>query len=430
MRPIDLRLAGCSLLAATVWAAAAPAQGVSLEDLPDLARARSERQRPAQEAALEPFWADLRLDYGANRKYLDEQLPKVVALGDSVVPLLLEKLRPADDSGESRELAANCARVLRSMEPASFLDALLANLDGASKTARVHSIWLLGFTRSQRAARALREGFGSFDSTARREAAAALGALGDRAASTQVVTLLQSADRKDRRAALDYLVAVAPAEVIPQALAVMKVEQDPSLLPLFVEYLGKCGQRDAATAEALLPLLDGDRLDQRDTLELVRILGKVAPEGHTATLARLGEILAGQTGQRGRTAALAMLALGDKKGVNTLKDEIDEAIRKRSRESDLWMQRAELYFSLENWRAALTDFERAQRLGGRRTKRLALLRMASCEAHLDRWPRVLKHLRDSNANAQEIREAAAADPALKEALEKESIRRWFNGLSG
>ena len=71
---------------------------VALADLPELARARANRLRPAQEEALKPFWADLALDYAKNQKFLDERIAKVAAIGDSAVPLLLEKLTPLSDS--------------------------------------------------------------------------------------------------------------------------------------------------------------------------------------------------------------------------------------------------------------------------------------------------------------------------------------------
>ena len=98
-------LLGCSLAAQ-----------VPLRDLPALARARADRLRPAQEQALEPYWADLSLDYRDNATFLDQQIAKVVALGDSIVPLLLEKLQPAAGGPAARHLAANCRRALEIMQ--------------------------------------------------------------------------------------------------------------------------------------------------------------------------------------------------------------------------------------------------------------------------------------------------------------------------
>src|SRR5262245_23327201 len=82
----------CSLLAAAL-----PAQ-VGIKDLPGIARGRAERLRPLQERALQQFWQDLAMDYRDNREYLDQRIREVAALGDVVVPLLLEKLHPAASS--------------------------------------------------------------------------------------------------------------------------------------------------------------------------------------------------------------------------------------------------------------------------------------------------------------------------------------------
>ena len=65
---------------------------ISLRDLPEMARQRAERLRPLQVAALEQFWADLALEYRTNQAVLDTTVEKAAQLGDSVVPLLLEKL--------------------------------------------------------------------------------------------------------------------------------------------------------------------------------------------------------------------------------------------------------------------------------------------------------------------------------------------------
>ena len=47
---------------------------ISVRDLPEIARARAERLRPKQLAALEPFWADLSLQYEGNQEFLDRRI--------------------------------------------------------------------------------------------------------------------------------------------------------------------------------------------------------------------------------------------------------------------------------------------------------------------------------------------------------------------
>ena len=134
------------------------AQSVTLTELPELARARAERQRVEQEEALKPFWADLSLQYNdGNREILDECIPKVAELADAVVPLLLEKLTPSDDSDANRFLADNCARVLELLDPASFSETLVELANGESHVARRHAITLLGYTRSGQAVELLRK---------------------------------------------------------------------------------------------------------------------------------------------------------------------------------------------------------------------------------------------------------------------------------
>ena len=118
---------------------------VKLRELPEVARGRAERLRPKQIAALEPFWADLSLDYEDNQKFLDERIAAAAELGDSVVPMLLEKLTPMQKSDAAVDLAGNCRRVLERLDPASFVDALAELARGNHGTAKSEAIILLGF---------------------------------------------------------------------------------------------------------------------------------------------------------------------------------------------------------------------------------------------------------------------------------------------
>ena len=137
MRPRTTQLIAAST--ALLLAGSAAAQ-VSLRDLPKVARARAERLRPKQVAALEPFWADLSLEYEGNQEFLDRRILEAADLGDSVVPMLLEKLRPAQDTDTARALAGNCRRVLARLDPASFVDALAELARGNHGIARSEAI--------------------------------------------------------------------------------------------------------------------------------------------------------------------------------------------------------------------------------------------------------------------------------------------------
>src|SRR5690606_21987024 len=114
-----------TVLAAVLALAAATAaqQRVTLAELPAIARARAERQRPQQLERLAPFLPDLQTEYGRNAAALDVTIDKVRALGDAVVPILVEFLTPpADASNRERWLAANARRVLLGLEPAAHVD--------------------------------------------------------------------------------------------------------------------------------------------------------------------------------------------------------------------------------------------------------------------------------------------------------------------
>ena len=69
----------------------------------------------------------------------DKRIDEAAALGDSVVPLLLERLRPVANNDQTRNLAANSRRILAQLDPSHFLEALVelveSGLDGYGITA-------------------------------------------------------------------------------------------------------------------------------------------------------------------------------------------------------------------------------------------------------------------------------------------------------
>lgn len=421
-----------SLIAGLCLGAGAPPAQVPLTGLPELARARAERLRPAQERAMQPFWADLTLDYPTNQEYLDRRIEQVAQLGDSVVPLLLEKLTPADGSASSHNLAANCARVLRHLDPASFTDALVELAYGQNDAARSEAIALLGYTRSPQVGEVLGDLLPRLSQQDKLRAIAALARLQSQAGAATVAGMLGSADRRVREEVLKYLEQARPPEVLPTVLQALRAEIDNRLLPRYVAYLGAVAQTDPEVASALLPLLEGQRLDWEDSRRLVAALAKIAPEGHGPTVEALHALLdRGDTGSFGLQAAVTLQALGDTSGMTKLHRTLNDLLRKHSNRKDanLYFQRGELYFAVEKWADALSDYESALGYSGSSPfATRCLLRMARCEARRHRWSMVLRRLKEANASYETVIEMSREDPAMQEALQQEKIRSWVNEL--
>lgn len=405
---------------------------VALADLPELARARANRLRPAQEEALKPFWADLALDYAKNQKFLDERIAKVAAIGDSAVPLLLEKLTPLSDSDTERQLAANCRRVLERLDPASFLDALVELARSGNETARTEAIGLLGKSGAPRASSALANLLQGADKRQERQILTALAALHDPSAQAAIAPYLQASDRQLRSAALEYFVAAAPSAALPAALRALAQEGERSLLPLYVDYFARTARGDGAVATALLQLLDRDRMDFRDLAALLRALATIAPKGHEPTEKRLMEwIETGDTGALALECAKTLRALGDKGGMKKVLANLNEQLKRPSRrqEPQLYEDRANLHCANEDWKDAIEDFEKVMDLSNstllQRRIRSCLLR---CEAERSRWDRMLKHMKDGALSLEEIQALAEAHEAVREGLQKPSVRSYLQGL--
>jgi tetratricopeptide (TPR) repeat protein len=414
--------------------AAAAAAQVPLAEVAKLARERAERSRPAQMKALEPFWPDLALNYDDNREVLAARIAEVANLGDSVVPVLLEKLTPGAGGGDTaRQLAANCRRVLERLDPASFVDALAELANGGDATARGEAIRLLGAAQNPKATALLVE---LLDTAAGDERRAVLRSLRQHrapAGAGKAATLLGANDRGMREDVLYYLTAARAGSVAGVVADALAVERDPKLLPLYVEYFAASTKANEAAARALLPLLDRDRLDWQDTRRLVQILAVVAPPGHEPTTRRLAAMLDdGEPSSVSVQVAVTMRALGDKQGVTRLRKSIDELMRKgrRRQEGALYEHRANLSFAIEDYAEAFADFEKVLEFqDGLAMTRRAYVGMLRCDAQRKRTASFVKLMRASGMTVAEIEALGADDPAFAETLKQDRVRQSLLALA-
>jgi tetratricopeptide (TPR) repeat protein len=428
---MHLSRATIAATAIALWATALAAQ-VSLHDLPALARARAERLRPDQEKKLEPFWTDLALDYYKdNSQFLDGRIAQVAALGDSVVPLLLEKLQPVANNTQSRNLAANCRRVLERLDPAGFLDALVELAASGNDIARIEAIQLLGRSGSARAVPVLARMLAEGRANETQYLLLAMVQLHDPSVAEQMAPMLGSADRSIRSGVLDYLTAAKAVTALPMALQGIAQENDKGLLPKYVEYLGAVAHEHDQAARALLPLLDRERLDWRDTKRLVQVLATVAPRGHDPTVRRLQELLdTGDTGALGLEAALTLRALGDRSGLKKLQSTINDGLKRRRQEPQLYEDRANAYLATGEWKDAADDYEKVLELSNSPTlQRKVRLLLVKCEAHRNRSDRLLKILKDGNLGPDDVASLAQDDPVVQDALQRPSVRAWLQAQS-
>lgn len=420
------------LLSCSLSLGQAAAAQVSLADLAKIARARAERARPEQEKALQPFWSDLALDYRNNQEFLDKKVQQVAALGDSIVPLLLEKLQPVQGGDASRNLAANCRRVLEHLDPASFVDALaeLANGKGA---AREHAIRLLGFADTPKAALILAD---LFDRTTDDERLLVLRGLRQREAAQaagRVVGMLASKDRNVREEVLRYLIAARPAQVASTVAQALATESDEDLFALYIDYFSASVRGSDAVARALLPLLDREKLDYQDTRRLVRSLATIAPHDHEPTVRRLQELIVdGEPSSISVEAAVTMRTLGEKQGVTKVTRQLTDLLRKpnRRRDATLFELRASLQFEIGEFADAADDYEKILEFtNGPAMSRRAYVGLIRCEAHRRKTSSAIKHMKNSGLLVADIEAIGNEDEAVRVLLDQEKVRSFLQSLA-
>jgi len=425
VRPTPLLAVLASLMAAT----AVTAQ-VSLKDLPELARQRAERLRPRQIAALEPFWADFALDYRHNASVIDDSVEKAAQLGDSVVPLLLEKLQPAQGGSVSRNLAANCGRVLRRMDPGSFVDALAEMARGKHPIGRTEAIKLLGYADVPQAATVLADLLDVVDESDRTMIILALRNLGAPQAAPKIVKLLGANDRRLRENVLRYLVAARADAVADTVVQALTTESEDRNLPYYIDYFRVCVKNHIGATTALLPLLSRERIDFQDTKNLVIALATVSPKGHGATLRKLAELIDNsEAGSLEVQAAVTMRTLGDKSGVTRLNRQLDDKIRKRKREAGLYEQRASLLFAIGEYSKAHSDYDKILEYSeGAAMTRRAFEGLLRCSARRKKIQTMIREMKTSGMSPEEFQNLAAKDEVFKQALTHDRTKSFMRQL--
>lgn len=429
-----MRVRSTPLLAvlASLLAVTAVTAQVSLKDIPELARQRAERLRPRQIAALEPFWADLALDYLDNQSVLDDSIKKASQLGDSVVPLLLEKLRPAQGGSVSRNLADNCRRVLRYMDPASFADALAEMARSNHTIGRSQAIMLLGYANVPQSATVLAELLDKkLDDSDRTLIIGSLRRLGAPEAAPKIVGLLGSTSRRFRQDILSYLIAARASSVVETVVQALSTEAEDRVLPFYIEYFGTCITNHAGATTVLLPLLNRERIDWQDTKNLIMALATVAPKGHDATIRKLAELIeSSDASSLAVQAAVTMRALGDKQGIVRLKRKLDDKIRKRKREAGLYEQRASLLFAIDDFNHAYNDFQKILDYSeGAAMTRRAYEGLLKCEARRpNKVQSMIKHMKASGMTPEEFQSLAATDAPFHKAMGHDRTKSFIRQL--
>ncbi len=411
---------------------AAQKKGVTLSELTELAKARAEELRPELEKKLEPFLEILSRSYKTDFVIIDEKIVEILKLGDTIIPLLLEKLEPKRESMKNRNLASNCSLILRQMEPASFLDALIEIAEGENYTGIGLAIPLLGDTGSIRAGDTLTRLLDRLDSPHARSAMKALTKLGHKGAILKVAKGLPYKMTADERAAVSYLRTLRSAVVVPEVTRALKeVNRIPEIMR-YVRLLGQCARNDAETAHELLPFFENKKLDSTYFEQIVEVLALVTPVGDKMTIDRLRKMLESQSpGSLELRAAKTLKTLGDKTGPATLKRNLLK-LTARSRKDYLnWSNLGDYCLEFGDYKRAVSSFTTAVRIAfSPSVDSMLYIQIARAQARRKplRYREVRNALRDSKADYKRLMAAAAEDPALAEAMKHPTVAKFMDAF--
>lgn len=405
---------------------------VSVADLGKLARERASRHTDGK--LLEPFVADLSVDYEANKATLDGRFEAIVALGDAVVPELLAHLVPAQNNDAARHLAHNCGRLLQRFDLGEHFGSLVELALGQSETARGESIQLLGASDSPAATTLLLELLDQPKAESRRLVLEALGRRRATGAAPKVAAMLASTDRSVRLEALGCLAAIGSPSVLELVRTAYNNEKDNKLLPAYIEYFAAAVREHDQVARELLPLLSRERIDWRDTKRLIEALATIAPRDHEPTIRNLGDIIQkGELNELGLQAALTIQALGDKQGITRLRRALDEQLKKPGRrgEAALYELRGQLGIASEDYNEAYADFVHAAEKAGETATMVqkAVAGMMRCEARRKKVQSLIKLIKDSGLSVADIEAIGKYDAVFRDTLQQDKVKAALQALA-
>ena len=242
--------------------------------------------------------------------------------------------------------------------------------------------------------------------------------------------LLGTDNRELRQEVLAYLAAAQADQVAPTVIQALSAEGDDRLLPKYIDYFAASVRRDAAATDALLPLLNRDRIDWQDTLHLIQALSQISPERHEPTMRKLRDLIdSNDTSSLAVSAAVSLRALGDKNGVTRLKRTLDDKLRRRKREAALYEQRARLLFAIGDFADAADDYEKIiDYAEGAAMTRRAYLGLLKSEARRRKIQNVVKQMKASGMSPAEFERLAAEDAPFREAMGHDRVQSFLRQL--
>ncbi|MCA8957927.1 MAG: hypothetical protein KDC87_17765 [Planctomycetes bacterium] len=429
IRPLPL-----ALLAAVCSPAPGAAQkGVSLTQLTEIAKSRSERIRPELLKKLAPHLEVLSKDREREWVAIDAASAEVVKLGDTIIPLLLEKLDPRSGRPEERNLARNCAGILAKLDPASFVDALIDILEGERYDSETLVVPLLGLSGSPRAGEALTRMMDRADPRQKALILQALAKLNYRSAALVVAKQLPFAEERLNSAAVAYLEQVAAPVVVPEVRRVLKAAKLPSQIMLYARLLGRCSKEDIESADVLLEFFKNTKLDRVQLGEVARILGTVAPVGHDPTIERLRSVIkeSENPGDLELDCAITLRRMGDKQGPEKLRAALISRTRspKTKRQFIYWNYLGDYYLAFDQPKQAATAFRKAyDNAQGENVRTMLQIKLARAEARQSHWTQVRNALRDSRGSLSALQQELTKHPELAEAAKHRPVKEFLESF--
>jgi tetratricopeptide (TPR) repeat protein len=407
-----------------------PAQLRSVADLTQLARYRAAKRRPAIESKLEPFLANLALDPKQNAEFLADQYVEIANLGEGVVPLLLERLKPRTPSPADANTAENAQRVLARFDVDDFLEPVLELVENDRELGRMLALRLIGGSRRPHTVDVLLQVFDELNPLELREAIVAARSIGSPRLAAAAAKHLSSKDPQLKRLVLQYLTTVRAAVVVPDIRAMLGDSQVPnSLKTEALEFLCETvTETDVATAHAMLPMLQETGVRYEVRVRVAEALARIAPEEDEKTVEALAALIPADLHELAIASAKTREVLGDRRARRQLFTELEGLIRQDQTAAN-YARRGDAWFAFEEWGKAADDYERAARASSIGSDKY-YLRMAASYARAGRGSQALASLRRIDEMQPDLlRDSAiATDPALAEVIRSDAGERFLRGL--
>lgn len=334
-------------------------------DLRSIARREAEREAAALTARVRELLDDLRSSTDLKHVLIRQRIDELSRIGMPALEGLVAAMNHDEGASSAMNAGVNASRALAAIPGVAVSDALTGLTRDGTRFGRRNAARALGLRGDPNALPVLIELLSAEDADVRLEAIHALGQLGHDGARAALVPFVSHAEEATAALAIESLGKLQGDASVAVVLDRLKAASQPetaatsgTVIEAGLDYFTAHPTIDGL--EIARELLASETAAVRIRQAAIRTLEAIARKNPRTTKPVLQSLSAAtKVGLRAivKSAALAMLALGDDSGVDAVTADYDFDIQKNPKNFNSRYKRADVYLEFRRWKSAYQDIQ-------------------------------------------------------------------------